>query len=66
MMWKIQNQSNIYFRYPDELAWQINFTKKFIRKSSSMEKFHSFLVHETETVSTGLAGSAQSWKVLEF
>lgn len=35
--------------YPDELAWQINFTKKFIRKSSSMEKFHSFLVHETET-----------------
>ena len=52
--------SNIYFRYPDELAWQINFTKKFIRKSSSMEKFHSFLVHETETVSTGLAGLAQS------
>ncbi|KAJ7381450.1 tRNA (cytosine(34)-C(5))-methyltransferase [Desmophyllum pertusum] len=36
--------------YPDELAWQINLTKKFIRKSSCMEKFHNFLVHETETI----------------
>ena len=37
-------------RYPDELAWQINVTKKFIRKSSCMDKFHNFLVQETETV----------------
>ncbi|KAK2550403.1 RNA cytosine-C(5)-methyltransferase NSUN2 [Acropora cervicornis] len=35
--------------YPDELAWQINLTKRFIRKSSSMDRFHKFLVHETET-----------------
>ena len=44
---------NIFFyltRYPDELAWQINVTKKFIRKSSCMDKFHNFLVQETETV----------------
>ena len=37
-------------RYPDELAWQINVTKKFIRKSSCMDKFHNFLVQETEMV----------------
>lgn len=43
----------VHFRYPDELAWQINLTKRFIRKSSSMDRFHKFLVHETETVSVG-------------
>ncbi|XP_068700887.1 RNA cytosine-C(5)-methyltransferase NSUN2-like isoform X1 [Montipora foliosa] len=35
--------------YPDELAWQINLTKRYIRKSSCMDRFHKFLVHETET-----------------
>ncbi|PFX21833.1 tRNA (cytosine(34)-C(5))-methyltransferase-like [Stylophora pistillata] len=35
--------------YPNDLAWQINLTKRFIRKSASMEKFHNFLVHQTES-----------------
>ncbi|XP_031561431.1 RNA cytosine-C(5)-methyltransferase NSUN2-like [Actinia tenebrosa] len=34
--------------YPDELAWQVNLSRKFLRKSATMEKFHYFLVQETE------------------
>ncbi|EDO39248.1 predicted protein, partial [Nematostella vectensis] len=34
--------------YPDELAWKVNLSRKFIRKSPSIKKFHQFLVQETE------------------
>uniref|UniRef100_A0A8C5A2B7 tRNA (cytosine(34)-C(5))-methyltransferase n=1 Tax=Gadus morhua TaxID=8049 RepID=A0A8C5A2B7_GADMO len=34
--------------YPDELAWQTNMSRKIIRKSPLLEKFHQFLVSETE------------------
>ena len=57
---------NIVFyltRYPDELAWQINVTKKFIRKSSCMDKFHNFLVQETETVTCVLN---ETWEFVLF
>ena len=37
-------------RYPEQLAWQINLPKKFIRKSPLLKEFHTFLVHETESV----------------
>lgn len=39
-------------RYPDELAWQTNMSRKIIRKSPLLEKFHQFLVSETESVSS--------------
>ncbi|XP_006463888.1 hypothetical protein AGABI2DRAFT_225841 [Agaricus bisporus var. bisporus H97] len=35
--------------YPDGLAWQFNVPKKILRKQPEFKKFHSFLVHETET-----------------
>uniref|UniRef100_A0A8C4ZWK7 tRNA (cytosine(34)-C(5))-methyltransferase n=1 Tax=Gadus morhua TaxID=8049 RepID=A0A8C4ZWK7_GADMO len=35
--------------YPDELAWQTNMSRKIIRKSPLLEKFHQFLVSETES-----------------
>ncbi|XP_063779006.1 RNA cytosine C(5)-methyltransferase NSUN2 [Pseudophryne corroboree] len=35
--------------YPDELAWHTNLSRKIIRKSPELEKFHQFLVHETES-----------------
>uniref|UniRef100_A0A8C5AFN0 tRNA (cytosine(34)-C(5))-methyltransferase n=1 Tax=Gadus morhua TaxID=8049 RepID=A0A8C5AFN0_GADMO len=38
-----------YKRYPDELAWQTNMSRKIIRKSPLLEKFHQFLVSETES-----------------
>lgn len=40
----------LYFRYPDELAWQIDFTKKEIRNDSTLKTLHGFLVSETESV----------------
>lgn len=39
-------------RYPDGLAWQFNVAKKVVRKSPEFKKFHSFLVFETEVVSS--------------
>ncbi|XP_075069004.1 RNA cytosine C(5)-methyltransferase NSUN2 [Mixophyes fleayi] len=35
--------------YPDELAWHTNLSRKIIRKSPELEKFHQFLVNETES-----------------
>ena len=37
-------------RYPDRLAWQVDLTKKFVRKSPLLSKFHRFLVRENEQV----------------
>lgn len=37
-------------RYPDELAWHTNLSRKILRKSPLLEKFHQFLVSETESV----------------
>uniref|UniRef100_A0A8C1ADJ6 tRNA (cytosine(34)-C(5))-methyltransferase n=1 Tax=Cyprinus carpio carpio TaxID=630221 RepID=A0A8C1ADJ6_CYPCA len=36
--------------YPDELAWHTNLSRKILRKSPLLEKFHQFLVSETESV----------------
>ncbi|XP_060915385.1 RNA cytosine C(5)-methyltransferase NSUN2 [Labrus mixtus] len=35
--------------YPDEQAWHTNMSRKVIRKSPLLEKFHQFLVSETES-----------------
>lgn len=35
--------------YPEEMAWQLNFTRKEVRSSPALEKLHSFLVSETES-----------------
>lgn len=35
--------------YPDELAWHTNLSRKVIRKSPDLEKFHQFLISETES-----------------
>uniref|UniRef100_A0A673IH56 tRNA (cytosine(34)-C(5))-methyltransferase n=1 Tax=Sinocyclocheilus rhinocerous TaxID=307959 RepID=A0A673IH56_9TELE len=35
--------------YPDELAWHTNLSRKILRKSPLLEKFHQFLVSETES-----------------
>lgn len=40
-------------RYPEELAWHTNLSRKILRKSPQLEKFHQFLVSETECVSLG-------------
>ncbi|KAF6126109.1 NOP2/Sun RNA methyltransferase 2 [Phyllostomus discolor] len=37
--------------YPEELAWHTNLSRKILRKSPQLEKFHQFLVSETESVS---------------
>ncbi|XP_021242791.1 tRNA (cytosine(34)-C(5))-methyltransferase [Numida meleagris] len=34
--------------YPEELAWQTNLSRKILRKSPQLERFHQFLVSETE------------------
>ncbi|XP_030407531.1 tRNA (cytosine(34)-C(5))-methyltransferase isoform X3 [Gopherus evgoodei] len=34
--------------YPEELAWHTNLSRKILRKSPQLEKFHQFLVSETE------------------
>lgn len=41
-------------RYPEELAWHTNLSRKILRKSPQLEKFHQFLVSETESVSSFL------------
>ncbi|KAK1345272.1 hypothetical protein QTO34_013982 [Cnephaeus nilssonii] len=35
--------------YPEELAWHTNLSRKILRKSPQLEKFHQFLVSETES-----------------
>lgn len=35
--------------YPDELAWHTNLSRKIIRKSPELERFHQFLISETES-----------------
>lgn len=35
--------------YPNELAWHINISRKILRKSPVLEKFHQFLISETES-----------------
>lgn len=70
-MFSIQPEVSL-FRYPDELAWQINVDKKFIRHSETVKKLHQFLVQETESVSCSemifivcidkLSMSLQQWR----
>ena len=40
----------LLLRYPDDLAWHVSLSKKFIRKSPLAKKFHNFLVKENEQV----------------
>lgn len=35
--------------YPEELAWHTNLSRKILRKSPRLERFHQFLVSETES-----------------
>ena len=42
----------IFFRYPNEHAWQANFDIDALRASSDMNKFLNFLIEETSGVST--------------
>ncbi|XP_069770293.1 RNA cytosine C(5)-methyltransferase NSUN2 [Narcine bancroftii] len=35
--------------YPSELAWHINISRTMLRKSPVLEKFHQFLISETES-----------------
>ena len=35
--------------YPDELAWQLNLTRKDIRREEAYFKLHNFLISETES-----------------
>lgn len=41
---------HVFSRYPGELAWQINLTRRFIRRSGVVSNFHKFLIHESEMV----------------
>ncbi|XP_032750719.1 RNA cytosine C(5)-methyltransferase NSUN2 isoform X2 [Rattus rattus] len=36
--------------YPEELAWHTNLSRKILRKSPLLAKFHQFLVSETESI----------------
>lgn len=36
-------------RYPDKLAWQLNITKKDIRRSEALFKLHNFMICENES-----------------
>uniref|UniRef100_UPI00358F2CBB RNA cytosine C(5)-methyltransferase NSUN2-like isoform X2 n=1 Tax=Myxine glutinosa TaxID=7769 RepID=UPI00358F2CBB len=35
--------------YPNGMAWEINLSRKIIRKSPVLERFHNFLIFETES-----------------
>ena len=35
--------------YPEEPAWHTNLSRKILRTSPQLEKFHQFLVSETES-----------------
>ena len=37
------------FRYPTNFAWQLNLTRKDIRRNESYFRLHNFLVSETES-----------------
>ena len=41
----------VCFRYPEELAWQLDLSRKAVRSQELLSKLHEFLVSETETVS---------------
>jgi 16S rRNA C967 or C1407 C5-methylase (RsmB/RsmF family) len=38
------------YRYPDGLAWQLQLTRKDIRRSEAYFRLHNFLISETECV----------------
>jgi hypothetical protein len=38
--------------YPDNLGWQVNAPRLVIKKSPEFQKFHKFMVTETEAVSS--------------
>lgn len=38
----------IHLRYPDKLAWQMNLTRKDIRRVEAYYKLHNFLITETD------------------
>ncbi|KAI0240420.1 RNA cytosine-C(5)-methyltransferase NSUN2 [Lamellibrachia satsuma] len=35
--------------YPGEMAWQLDFDRKFIRHSATLKKLHQFMISETES-----------------
>ncbi|KAK2193840.1 hypothetical protein NP493_5g14014 [Ridgeia piscesae] len=35
--------------YPGEMAWQLDFDRKFIRNSATLKKLHQFMISETES-----------------
>ena len=37
--------------YPDNLAWQLEYSRVSIRQNQTLKKLHSFLVSESESVS---------------
>jgi len=39
------------FRYPGELAWQLDLHRKLIRQNDSLKRLHQLLIQETESVS---------------
>ena len=39
-------------RYPEQLAWQTDLNRSQIWKNPHLQKFHAFLIAETESVST--------------
>lgn len=41
--------------YPDNLGWQVNAPRLVIKKSPEFQKFHRFMVTETEAVSCDVA-----------
>jgi hypothetical protein len=55
----------ILHRYPDGLAWQFNVPKKVLRKSPEFKGFHSFLVFETEVVSSGHSAVAGGFDLID-
>ena len=38
-------------RYPGELAWQVDLTRKIVRSSEHLSRFHEFIIAATESVS---------------
>uniref|UniRef100_A0A8C1ABS8 tRNA (cytosine(34)-C(5))-methyltransferase n=1 Tax=Cyprinus carpio carpio TaxID=630221 RepID=A0A8C1ABS8_CYPCA len=52
--------------YPDELAWHTNLSRKILRKSPLLEKFHQFLVSETESVNKNQWNFVPQHKILDM
>ena len=38
----------LLFRYPDRMAWQLNLTRKDIRREEAYFKLHNFLISGTQ------------------